>query len=204
MKLLKMIPESPNERFIDIAVEALRRGEIIIYPTDTLYALGCNALNNNAIERICRLKGMKSDKTSLSIICEDISEIAKYAKLNNSQFRMLKDNLPGPFTFILPALSKLPKAFKGRKEVGVRIPDNRIAMALVKALGNPIMTTSVGRDVDEDDYMCEPELITERYFNDVSVVIDAGRGKTEPSTIVDCTTDSREPEIVRQGLGTLE
>ncbi len=206
MKLLKMIPESPNERFIDIAIDALRRGEIIIYPTDTLYALGCNALNNNAIERICRLKGMKSDKTSLSIICEDISEIAKYAKLSNSQFRLLKDNLPGPFTFILPALSKLPKAFKGRKEVGVRIPDNTIAMALVKALGNPIMTTSVGRDVDEDDYMCEPELIAERYINDVSVVIDAGRGKTEPSTIVDCTADdgSGVPEIVRQGLGTLE
>lgn len=204
MKLLKMIPESPNERFIDIAVDALRRGEIIIYPTDTLYALGCNALNNNAIERICRLKGMKSDKTSLSIICEDISEIAKYAKLSNAQFRLLKDNLPGPFTFILPAFSKLPKAFKGRKEVGVRIPDNAIAMALVKALGNPIMTTSVGRDVDEDDYMCEPELIAERYINDVSVVIDAGRGKAEPSTIVDCTADSGEPEIVRQGLGTLE
>ncbi len=203
MKLLKMIPESPNGRFVEIAADALRNGEIIIYPTDTLYALGCDALNNNAIERICKLKGMKSDKTSLSIICEDISEIAKYAKLDNAQFRMLKDNLPGPFTFILTALSKLPKAFKGRKEVGVRIPDNAIAMALVKALGNPIMTTSVGRDVDEVDYMCEPELIAERYANDVAVVIDAGRGKTEPSTIVDCTT-ADAPEIVRQGLGELE
>lgn len=202
MKLLKMIKESPNERYIDIAVDALRRGEIIVYPTDTLYALGCDALNNNAIEKICRLKGMKSEKTNLSIICEDISEAAKYAKLSNRQFRMLKDNLPGPFTFILTALSKLPKAFKGRKTVGVRIPDDAIAIALVKALGNPIMTSSVELDDEGEDYMCEPELIAERYANDVALVVDAGRGRTEPSTIVDCTQD--EPEILRQGLGQLQ
>ena len=146
MKLLKVFPENPNERYIELAAEAMRRGEIVIYPTDTLYAFGCDALNNNAIERICKLKGIKSDRTNLSIICEDLSQVAQYARLDNANFRLLKDNLPGPFTFILPALSKLPKAFKGRKTVGVRIPDNRIALALVEALGNPIMTSSVPID----------------------------------------------------------
>lgn len=200
MKLLKIFSDNPNERFIELAADAMRRGEIIIYPTDTLYALGCDALNNNAIEKICKLKGIKSEKTNLSIICESIGEVAKYAKVDNRQFRLLKENLPGPFTFILTALSKLPKAFKGRKTVGVRIPDNAIAVALVKALGNPIMTSSVEMD-DDYDYMCEPELIAERYVNDVEIVIDGGRGGIEPSTVVDCTTD--EPEIIRQGAGSL-
>lgn len=172
----------------------------MIYPTDTLYALGCDALNNNAIEKICKLKGLKSEKTNLSIICEDLSEVAKYARLDNANFRLLKDNLPGPFTFILPALSKLPKAFKGRKTVGVRIPDNAVSAALVKALGNPIMTTSVPVG-DEEDYFTEPELIAERYIADVEIVIDAGRGGLVPSTIVDCTGE--EPEVLRQGAGEL-
>ena len=197
MKLLKVFPDNPNERHIELAAEALRRGDIVIYPTDTLYALGCDALNNNAIERICKLKGIRSDRTNLSIICENLSEVAKYARLENANFRLLKENLPGPFTFILPALSKLPKAFKGRKTVGVRIPDNPIALALVAALGNPIMTTSV--PVDDYDYAVEPELIAERYEDEVEVVIDGGTGGTEPSTVVDCTAD--EPEIIRQGEG---
>ena len=136
----------------------------------------------------------------MSIICEDLSEVAKYARLDNANFRLLKDNLPGPFTFILPALSKLPRAFKGRKTVGVRIPDNTVAAALVRALGNPIMTTSVPVDADTD-YYTEPELIAERYIGDVEVVVDGGRGGTEPSTIVDCTGDV--PEVVRQGIGEL-
>lgn len=197
MKLLKVFPDNPNERYIELAAEALRRGGIVIYPTDTLYALGCDALNNNAIERICKLKGIRSDRTNLSIICENLSEVAKYARLENANFRLLKENLPGPFTFILPALSKLPKAFKGRKTVGVRIPDNPIALALVAALGNPIMTTSVPVDDDDFGYTIEPELIAERYMGDVELVIDGGTGGTVPSTVVDCTAD--EPEIVRQG-----
>lgn len=199
MKLLKVFPDNPNERHIELAAEALRRGDIVIYPTDTLYALGCDALNNNAIERICKLKGIRSDRTNLSIICENLSEVAKYARLENANFRLLKENLPGPFTFILPALSKLPKAFKGRKTVGVRIPDNPIALALVAALGNPIMTTSVPVDDDDFDYTIEPELIAERYMGDVELVIDGGIGGTVPSTVVDCTAD--EPEIIRQGEG---
>lgn len=202
MKILKILSDKPNERYIEMAADAMRRGEIVIYPTDTLYGLGCDALNNNAIEKICRLKGIKSEKTNLSIICHNLSEVAKYAKVNNQQFRILKDNLPGPFTFILSALSKLPKAFKGRKTVGIRIPDNPIAIALAEALGNPIMTSSV-RDPDSDeDYICEPELIAERFEADVEIVIDGGRSGMEPSTVVDITDD--EPEIIRQGLGDLQ
>ena len=200
MKLLKVFKDNPNERFMELAADVMRRGGVVIYPTDTLYARGCDALNNNAIERICKLKGIKSDRTNLSIICEDLSQVAQYARLDNANFRLLKDNLPGPFTFILPALSKLPKAFKGRKAVGVRIPDNRIAMALVEALGNPIMTSSVPID-DDMDYTIEPELIAERYDADVEMVIDGGEGGIEPSTVVDCTAD--EPEIIRQGRGEL-
>ena len=200
MKLLKVFKDNPNERFMELAADVMRRGGVVIYPTDTLYALGCDALNNNAIEKICKLKGLKSEKTNLSIICEDLSEVAKYARLDNANFRLLKDNLPGPFTFILPALSKLPKAFKGRKTVGVRIPDNAVSAALVKALGNPIMTASVPVG-DEEDYFTEPELIAERYIADVEIVIDAGRGGLVPSTIVDCTGE--EPEVLRQGAGEL-
>ena len=200
MKLLKVFKDNPNERFMELAADVMRRGGVVIYPTDTLYALGCDALNNNAIEKICKLKGLKSEKTNLSIICEDLSEVAKYARLDNANFRLLKDNLPGPFTFILPALSKLPKAFKGRKTVGVRIPDNAVSAALVKALGNPIMTTSVPVG-DDEDYFTEPELIAERYIADVEIVIDAGRGGLVPSTIVDCTGE--EPEVLRQGAGEL-
>ncbi len=202
MKLLKVFRDNPNERFIELAADTMRRGGIVIYPTDTLYALGCDALNNNAIERICKLKGIRSDRTNLSIICSDLSEVAKYARLENANFRLLKENLPGPFTFILPALSKLPKAFKGRKTVGVRIPDNHIALPLVQALGKPHMTSSITIDDDDDaDYLTEPELIAERFAGDADLVIDGGHGGTEPSTVVDCTTD--EPEIVRQGAGVL-
>lgn len=202
MKILKILSDNPNERYIEMAAEAMRRGEIVIYPTDTLYGLGCDALNNNAIEKICRLKGIKSEKTNLSIICHNLSEVAKYAKVNNQQFRILKDNLPGPFTFILSALSKLPKAFKGRKTVGIRIPDNAIALALAEALGNPIMTSSVRDPYSDEDYICEPELIAERFEADVTIVIDGGRSGMEPSTVVDITDD--EPEITRQGLGDLQ
>lgn len=199
MKILKTYSENPNERYLDIAVDALRDGHIIIYPTDTLYALGCDALNNNAIERICKLKSIKSDKTNLSIICKDISQVAEYARFSNDDFKMMKQNLPGAFTFIFPALSKLPKAFKGRKTVGVRIPDNKIATMLVEKLGNPIMTASV--DFEDEDYGCEPELIAQRYFDGVDLIIDAGRLGVDPSTVVDCT--SGEPEITRQGKANL-
>ena len=200
MKLLKIILSNPNERFIDMAVDALADGEIIIYPTDSLYALGCDALNNNAIEKICKIKGIRSDKTNLSIICNSISQAAEYARINNDIFSLMKNNLPGPFTFILPALSKLPKAFKKRRTVGIRIPDNNVAQKLVEKLGHPIMTTSI--QFEDEDYGCEPELIAEQYENAADLLLDAGRGSTIPSTIIDCTGDA--PEIVREGRGILK
>ena len=200
MKILKLYADNPNERYLDMAVDALRDGKIIIYPTDTLYALGCDALNNQAIERICKLKSIKSDNTNLSIICKDISQVAEYARFSNDDFKMMKENLPGAFTFIYPSLSSLPKAFKGRKTVGIRIPDNRIATMLVERLGNPIMTSSV--EHYDEDYGCEPELMAQRYEDAVEIVIDAGRGELEPSTVVDCT--SGEAEIIRQGKGELQ
>lgn len=189
-----------NTRYIDEIVDCLRDGGIIVYPTDTVYALGCDALNNQAIERICSLKEMKSVKTNLSIICSDISEVAQYAKFDNTQFKMMKSHLPGPFTFIFPALSKLPKAFKGRRTVGIRIPENAIARAIVEALGRPILTTSVPGD--DEDYRCEPELIAEAFQGSVDIVVDSGRGGLMPSTVVDCTGD--EPEVTRQGKGNFE
>ena len=199
MKILKMMRQSINQRHIDDIVRCLRDGGIVVYPTDTVYALGCDALNNQAIERICAIKEMKSAKTNLSIICADIADVAQYAKFDNRQFKLMKQNLPGAFTFIFPALSKLPKAFKGRRAVGIRIPQDDIALAIARELGRPLLTTSVeGRD---EDYLCEPELIAETYDNRVDIVIDAGRGSTQPSTVVDCTGD--EPEIVRQGRGEL-
>jgi tRNA threonylcarbamoyl adenosine modification protein (Sua5/YciO/YrdC/YwlC family) len=199
MKILKIYTENPNDRHIDEAVEVLRDGGIIIYPTDTLYALGCDALNNQAIERICKLKGLKSDKTNLSIICEDISQVAEYARIGNDVFKMMRSNLPGPFTFILPALSALPKAFKGRKTVGVRVPDNAIARLLVERLGNPILSSSV--KCDDEDYGCEPELIAQCY-DGVELILDAGRSESIPSTVIDCTNG--ELEIIRQGKGELQ
>lgn len=200
MRVLPIIEDSINMRHIEDIVSVLRDGGIIVYPTDTVYAIGCDALNNQAIERICSLKAMKSAKTNLSIICSDISEVSQYAKFDNLQFRLMKNNLPGPFTFILPAMSKLPKAFKGRRTVGIRIPENKIATAIEQELGHPILTTSV--PAQDDDYRCEPELIAESLGNFVDIVVDSGRGGLVPSTVIDCT--SGEPEIIRQGKGELQ
>ena len=198
MKILQILPQSIDDRAIGQVVDVIKGGGLVIYPTDSIYAIGCDALNNNAIERICTIKSMKSAKTNLSIICESISEVAHYAKLDNSQFRLLKSCLPGSYTFLLPALSKLPKAFKGRRIVGIRSPDNPIAVKIVQKLGNPIFTTSVA-GID-NDYIAEPELIAESYADKVDVVIDGGRGGTTPTTIVDLT--GKEPVVIRQGLGS--
>ncbi len=200
MKILKTLDKSPNERYVDIAVEALKDGEIIIYPTDTIYAMGCDALNNQAIEKICRIKGINSDKTNLSIICHDISQVAEYAKFDNDDFKIMRANFPGAFTFIFKALSKLPRAFKGRKTVGVRIPNNDVALMIVEKLGHPLLTSSI--DCSDEDFGCEPELMATKYGEDVSVIIDTGRGNTVPSTIIDCTGEERE--IIRQGKGVLD
>lgn len=200
--LIKIYSENPNPREIDKVIEVLRDGGLVIYPTDTVYAIGCDALNVRAVEKICQMKGINPQKSNLSIICYDLSNLSEYAKVNNAAFKLMKKNLPGPFTFILPTSSELPKIYKNRKEVGIRVPDNNIIRTLVKELGNPILTMSVHDDDDMIEYITDPELIHEKYENLVDLVIDGGFGGFEASTVVDCTTD--EFEIVRQGKGILE
>lgn len=200
--LVKIYPKNPNPREIAKVVKALQDGELIVYPTDTVYAIGCDALNVRAVERICRMKGVNPQKSNLSIICSDLSNLSEYAKVNNATFKLMKKNLPGPFTFILPTSSELPKIYKNRKEVGIRVPDNNIVRTLVAELGNPLLTMSVHDEDDElIEYSTDPELIHEKYANQVSIVIDGGMGGIEPSTVVDCTDD--EFEVVRQGKGEL-
>ena len=182
-------------------IDILKDGGIIIYPTDTVYAMGCDALNVRAVEKICKMKGINPQKSNLSIICPDLSNISEYAKVNNSVFKLMKRNLPGPFTFILNATTSLPKIYKNRKEVGIRVPDNAITLKLVNELGNPILTTSVRDKDDIREYSTDPELIHEEYGDIVDLVVDGGYGGLEPSTIVNCTGD--EVEIVRQGKGIL-
>ncbi|MDE6334689.1 MAG: threonylcarbamoyl-AMP synthase [Muribaculaceae bacterium] len=203
MSILKFYDGSVNTRHIDVMVEVLRRGEMVIYPTDSLYALGCDALNQKAIERLCRLKGLNPDKNLLSIVCADISQAADYARIDNRAFRILKQYLPGPYTFILPASTRLPKVFKGRKTVGVRIPGNEVATALASALGSPLLTASVNPPAEDPDSITDPDALALAYHNDVAVVADAGLCHAEPSTIVDIT-DSASPLIIRQGIGLFE
>ena len=201
MKILKMYTSNINDRFMDEVIDTLRDGGIVIYPTDTLYAIGCDALKNNAIERICKIKGINPQRTNLSIVCSDISQASQYARIDNRAFQLLRENLPGAFTFILPAASTLPKVFKGRKTVGIRVPDNVIACEIAARLGNPVLTTSIEWDDDPEDG-CNPQAIALKYEDIVDIVIDGGSGELTPSTIVDCT-DSSAPEIVRDGKGEL-
>ena len=200
MRFLKMYPTSINEKYVDTIVTALKDGSIIILPTDTLYAIACDALNNRAIERICKIKDLDPNRSTLSIVCSDISQASDYAKIDNKAFKVLKDYLPGPYTFILPASTSLPKVFKGRKTVGVRIPDNPIAEALAAALGNPLMTTSRDVDADAPFESVMPDSIAMRYGDNVDIIIDAGEGEIVPSTVVDIT-DSSQPEVLREGKG---
>ncbi|MBR3765961.1 MAG: threonylcarbamoyl-AMP synthase [Muribaculaceae bacterium] len=201
MKIFKMYTSNINDRFMDEVIDTLTDGGIVIYPTDTLYAIGCNALNNSAIERICKLKGINPQRTNLSVVCSDISQASQYARIDNRAFQLLRENLPGAFTFILPAASTLPKVFKGRKSVGIRVPDNVIAREIATRLGNPILTTSIEWDDDPEDG-CNPQAIAMKYDGMVDIVIDGGYGELIPSTIVDCT-DSANPEIIREGKGEL-
>lgn len=199
--LVKIYPENPNPKEINRVVTILRDGGLVIYPTDTVYAIGCDALNVRAVEKICQMKGINPQKSNLSIICYDLSNISEYAKVSNTVFKLMKKNLPGPFTFILPTSNELPKIYKHKKEVGIRIPDNSIIRELVNELGNPILTMSIHDEDDIIEYSTDPELIEEKYENTVDLIIDGGYGGTEASTVVDCTTD--EFEIIRQGKGEL-
>lgn len=198
---VKIYPENPNQKEIDKIVTILRDGGLIIYPTDTVYAIGCDALNVRAVEQICKMKGINPEKSNLSIICYDLSNISEYAKVDNATFKLMKKNLPGAFTFILNTTSSLPKIYKNKKTVGIRVPDNNIIRELVRNLGNPILTTSLKGDDEIIEYITDPELINEKYQDKVDAVIDGGYGGIEASTIVDCT--GHEPEIVRQGKGVL-
>lgn len=198
---VKLYEENPNPKEIDKIVRVLQDGGLIVYPTDTVYAIGCDALNVRAVEKICRMKDINPEKSNLSIICYDLSNISEYARVDNNTFKLMKKNLPGPFTFILNTTSSLPKIYKNKKTVGIRIPDNNIIRELVHTLGNPIMTTSVKDDDEVIEYTTDPELIYERYQDLVDIVIDGGYGGIEASTIVDCTGD--EPEIIRQAKGEL-
>lgn len=199
--LLKLYNENPNPREIEQVVSVLRDGGIVIYPTDTLYGMGCDALNVRAVERICELKGINPQKSNLSIICNDLSIISEYAKVSTPVFKLMKRHLPGPFTFILPTTSSLPRIYKNKKTVGIRVPDNNIIREIVAQLGNPVLSTSVKDENDEIEYTTDPELIHEKWGDIADIVIDGGHGGLDPSTIVDCTSD--EPEITRQGKGVL-
>ena len=202
--LIRIYPENPNPKAIEQVVDCLRHGGIVIYPTDTIYGLGCAIDNHAAVEKVIRFKGINTKKAHLSFICYDLSHIADYIKpINNATFKLMKKNLPGPFTFVLNANNNIPKLFKNNKKtVGIRVPDNNIIREIVKELGSPILSTSVKDDDEILEYSTDPELIHEKFAHIADLVIDGGYGDNAPSTIVDCTGESIE--IIRQGKGILE
>ena len=201
--LLKLYDKNNNPNDIVEIIRILENGGLIIYPTDTKYAIGCHGLKERAIERICKIKNIDPKKNNLSIICYDLSNISEYAKVDNGTFKLMKRNLPGPFTFILTTGSRLPKIFRNRKEVGIRVPDNNIIREICRQLDAPIMTTTLPYNEKEDiEDSTTPELIEEKFGNEVDLVIDGGIGGVEPSTIVDCTDG--KTEIIRQGKGWLD
>lgn len=202
MKILRVHPTSIDERAIAEAVDALQRGEIIVYPTDSVYALGCDALNNRAIERLCRIKGINPERNMLSIVCDGLSQAATYAKIDNRAFAMLRQYLPGAVTFVLPAATTLPKVFKGRKQVGIRIPDSPVALRLAEALGNPLMTTSISVAPEIDDAGEMDVEALEGVFGrtpEITLALDAGPSGLDYTTVVDLT-DSTAPVIIREGI----
>ncbi|NRD21389.1 threonylcarbamoyl-AMP synthase [Winogradskyella eckloniae] len=202
-EFIKIYPENPNPKAIQSVVKTLKNGGLIIYPTDTVYGLGCDITNIKALERIAKIKGVKLEKSNFSFVCEDLSNLSDYVKqIDTTTFKILKRALPGPYTFILPGSKNLPNPFKKRKTVGIRVPDNAIALALVSALGNPIVSTSIRDDDDVLEYTTDPELILEKWDKLVDVVIDGGYGDNEASTIIDLSED--EPVVVREGKGSLE
>ncbi|MDO4726963.1 MAG: L-threonylcarbamoyladenylate synthase [Porphyromonadaceae bacterium] len=199
---IKIYEQNPNERLIRKAVEVLKNGGVIIYPTDTVYAFGCNIFNQKAIERICKIKHLDINKSRMAIVCQDLSNISNYAKISTDVFKLLKKNLPGAFTFILNGSKNLPSVLKDKKTIGIRMPNNNIALEIVRMLGNPIFTSSVIEADDVTEYETDPELLIEKYEDMVDLIIDGGFGYHTPSTIVDCTGE--EIEIIRQGKGELE
>ena len=202
-QFIKIYEDNPNEAAIQKVVDVLKNGGLIIYPTDTVYGLGCDITNTKALERIAKIKGIKLEKANFSFICSDLSNISDYVKqIDTATFKILKRALPGPYTFILPGNNDLPREFRKKKTVGIRVPDNAIVIEIVKMLGNPIVSTSIH---DEDavlEYSTDPELIFEKWQNLVDLVIDGGYGDNMPSTIIDLS--GYEPVVVREGKGSLE
>lgn len=202
--LLKIHPDNPNPRHIQTVLDCLNDGGIIIYPTDTVYGIGCDIYKTKAVEKIALIKGIKKEKANFSFICSNLSHISDFTRpINNEVYKMMKRNLPGPFTFILEANNKVPKLFQSKKKtVGIRVPDNNIIHEIVQKLGNPIMSSSVYDEDEIIEYTTDPELIHEKYGHLVDIVIDGGYGDNLPSTIVDCTQD--EITVIREGKGILQ
>ncbi len=202
-KYIRINPDSPNGGDIEKVVRCLENGGVIIYPTDTVYGLGCDATNAKALEKIARLKNIKLQDAKFAIVAFDLSNIATYAKVPTNIFKVLKKTLPGPFTFILNATNNVPKLFKNKKKtIGLRIPDNMIPREIVRQLGNPLVTTSVVSDDEILEYTTDPNMLFENFKGKVDMVIDGGYGNNIPSTILDCTND--EVELIREGLGNLD
>lgn len=201
--LLELHPQNPNPRNLKTIIECLKDGGVVIYPTDTVYGMGCDIFKNDAVERICRIKGIDPKKAHFSFICYDLSHLTDYTKsVGTPLFRLLKKALPGPYTFILPASRQVPKMLKTKRDtVGIRVPDNLICRTIVKELGNPVMSTSLPVDEYVEEYT-DPEIIHEKFGKLVDIVIDGGAGGLIPSTVIDCTSD--EPELVREGAGSYE
>lgn len=201
--ILKIYPDNINDKFIDKAVKTLKEGGIIIIPTDTVYALVCDIYNNDAIDKICRFRKIKLEKANFSFACSDLSHISDFTKpFSNEIFRLMKNTLPGPFTYILNANSKVPAIFKSNKKtIGIRVPDNAITKRLILELGNPLMVTSVHNDDEYLDYLSDPEEIEATLGEQVDLVIDGGPGSLEPSTVIDCT--GQAPILIREGKGVL-
>jgi tRNA threonylcarbamoyl adenosine modification protein (Sua5/YciO/YrdC/YwlC family) len=202
-QFIKIYEDKPNEAAIAKVVKVLKDGGLVIYPTDTVYGLGCDITNSRALERIAKIKGIKLEKANFSFVCCDLSNISDYVRqIDTSTFKLLKRALPGAYTFILPGNNNLPKEFKKKTTVGIRVPDNAIALEIVRKLGNPIVSTSIYDEDDVIEYTTDPELIFEKWQNLVDMVIDGGYGDNQPSTIIDLSGD--EPVIVREGKGDID
>jgi tRNA threonylcarbamoyl adenosine modification protein (Sua5/YciO/YrdC/YwlC family) len=202
-ELIKIYGDNPNQRELKRIADAMRSGALVIYPTDTVYGLGCDITNKTALEKIARIKGVKLEKANFSFICKDLSNLSDYvSQIDSHTFKILKRNLPGPYTFILPSNNNLPAVFKKKKTVGIRVPDNTIAIELVKLLGNPIISTSIKDEDEVIEYTTDPSLIVEKWDKLVDFVIDGGYGGNIGSTIIDLTGD--EPVLVREGKGSVE
>ncbi|HLU85027.1 MAG TPA: L-threonylcarbamoyladenylate synthase [Vicingaceae bacterium] len=202
--LVRIYPENPDERRIQQAVDVLKKGGVIVYPTDTVYSMACDMNNRRAVEKMAKIKGVKLENANFSLICYDLSNISEYTvQFGTDIYKIMKRALPGPYTFILNANKNIPKLFQSKKQtIGIRVPDNSIARTIVYQLGNPLLSTSIHDDDEVLEYTTDPELIYERYENQVDLVIDGGYGNNEASTVIDCTGE--QPEIIRQGIGEVD